>query len=587
MADASPPPGRRGAAHVRHLTGPLAGRSVTLRRRHVVFGTAAGCHVRFPAGTAGVAPEHFELNWDAGHYELRVNRRDPVYLNGRRAADGDEPTSDCTLQVGEGGPTLSVHLVVRPPLSRRAMAARVALAVLALALGAVAVRSVVDARARARREETLRLVQEALAARDAAARSTSWEAIAAATSPAVYLVVARDADPAAGESQIGTAWVAAPGRLATNAHVVAAVRDAQAAGRRVVVRASTAPHADIAVSGSVMHPAFEPFAAAWREYAPMRVAAGGLASPRDLVEGYDVGLLDVEAGAALAPPLPIATTETLRELRQGEPVAYLGYPSERLTVVDQSRPIPRLQTGTLVAFTTFTLTKPDADDAQLIEHSLPATGGASGSPIVNHRGEVVGLLSGGNIAPSGDGGRLPNAAQVNFGQRADVLTALLRDEPIDLAALRQRWSDDLQRYESPDRVIDRDMARLEREWTAEHGGPGAVQVVREERLTGPWTAQSGHPGLVLDLRLDPGYYMLLVRGDRRRDVNAALLAPLLFLPPTVLARDDEKDPYPILRHRVTTASSLLLAIQDAGPAPGESPGGEPLPVTLRVLRSQQ
>jgi hypothetical protein len=60
-----------------------------------------------------------------------------------------------------------------------------------------------------------------------------------------------------------------------------------------------------------------------------------------------------------------------------------------------------------------------------IEHSLPSTGGASGSPIVNARGEVVAILSGGNIIPSEVCPQQPNAAQVNFAQRIDVLTHLL------------------------------------------------------------------------------------------------------------------------------------------------------------------
>jgi hypothetical protein len=62
--------------------------------------------------------------------------------------------------------------------------------------------------------------------------------------------------------------------------------------------------------------------------------------------------------------------------------------------------------------------------AQLIEHSLPSAGGASGSPIFDSRGQVVALLSGGNNIASKDG-RIPNAALVNFAQRADLLRDLI------------------------------------------------------------------------------------------------------------------------------------------------------------------
>ena len=70
----------------------------------------------------------------------------------------------------------------------------------------------------------------------------------------------------------------------------------------------------------------------------------------------------------------------------------------------------------------------------LIRHNLPATGGASGSPIFAPNGEVVGILFAGNIlldsyckekqkAAKKDPGicRMPNAAMINFAERADLL----------------------------------------------------------------------------------------------------------------------------------------------------------------------
>ena len=61
---------------------------------------------------------------------------------------------------------------------------------------------------------------------------------------------------------------------------------------------------------------------------------------------------------------------------------------------------------------------------QLVQHDLPSTGGASGSPIVGASGKVVALLNAGNMFFI-DGDRVPNAALVNFAQRADLIRDML------------------------------------------------------------------------------------------------------------------------------------------------------------------
>jgi hypothetical protein len=58
---------------------------------------------------------------------------------------------------------------------------------------------------------------------------------------------------------------------------------------------------------------------------------------------------------------------------------------------------------------------------------LPITGGASGSPVIDSNGRVVAIASGGNVM-SLDGKRIPNAALVNYAQRADALADLLAGE---------------------------------------------------------------------------------------------------------------------------------------------------------------
>ena len=98
----------------------------------------------------------------------------------------------------------------------------------------------------------------------------------------------------------------------------------------------------------------------------------------------------------------------------------------------------------------------DAKDQLLIQHTVPVTGGMSGSPLVDGSGKVVGIVSGGNTdnfvnevtVPKGgdqaantkpsdknkfeiDKMRIPSAALVNFAQRIDLLEALTAARSID------------------------------------------------------------------------------------------------------------------------------------------------------------
>ena len=105
----------------------------------------------------------------------------------------------------------------------------------------------------------------------------------------------------------------------------------------------------------------------------------------------------------------------------------------------------------------------DAKDQLLIQHTVPVTGGMSGSPLVDGSGKVVGIVSGGNTdsfvtevtVPKGgdqaanansvgknkleiDKMRIPSAAMVNFAQRVDLLEGS-PSGAVDLAAQRSYW----------------------------------------------------------------------------------------------------------------------------------------------------
>jgi len=133
---------------------------------------------------------------------------------------------------------------------------------------------------------------------------------------------------------------------------------------------------------------------------------------------------------------PLAGTNTLHSLKSGEPVAFLGFPMEKLDQgnVNIDNPVASMQSGMVVAVSDFEMKDAGKDGNLLIRHNLPSTGGASGSPIFNRKGEVVALLYAGNVIgqvmKDGEIDRAPSAAQINFAVRADLLKGM--GEPVDI-----------------------------------------------------------------------------------------------------------------------------------------------------------
>jgi hypothetical protein len=98
---------------------------------------------------------------------------------------------------------------------------------------------------------------------------------------------------------------------------------------------------------------------------------------------------------------------------------------ENLMQLPLGRPTPITQLGNIVAQTDFFLLRRPGKARHLIMHSLPAAGGASGSPIVNRMGEVVAVYNAANVHIADFDDRIPSAVDINFGQRADLVRELL------------------------------------------------------------------------------------------------------------------------------------------------------------------
>ena len=128
--------------------------------------------------------------------------------------------------------------------------------------------------------------------------------------------------------------------------------------------------------------------------------------------------------------------------------------------VNLQRPTPQMQFGRLTAITTdFNTSEDEAAPGRLntlLQHSLPATGGASGSPMLNERGEVVGMLSAVNFAMLGKH-RIPTGVGVNFAQRANLVSELIDDDDASHAARSSYWNGEIQQLYASGKVEEKDV----------------------------------------------------------------------------------------------------------------------------------
>lgn len=438
------------------------------------FGRSSVNDIQFPADDTSISRQHLSLQLENDRYQVAMQADNPVFINGEEAYPDDElPLGKHRLTVGlEDSPeqfeivitSQDEGLAVTEPSYKikqsaakqhKSLRKKVTIAIAALAVIGFVGYKLLD--------ETSNLLDkqlQLLAAQSEKANVLArFEDTVLSQRDSVYLVAIKSGERLVGQ---GTAWVVGDGVLATNAHVVeglqASLEDASDDTSAVVISPQGPDNLQHTIIGMELHPHWDMFSE--HQTNVYRLMDDG--SELDLTPAYDVALLSVDRPDALAAPLKIADNTDLYSLDSGAAVAFVGYPMEDAIGggFNYSSPTPQVQFGAVTSVTDYFMVKESEQRNHLIQHSLPAHGGASGSPIFNVNGEVVALFNAGNVVFV-EGHRVATGIGVNFAQRADILNEMLNDNVAQIEPQRlEFWGQRLSDYKTPAQIIVSDWRRM-------------------------------------------------------------------------------------------------------------------------------
>lgn len=246
----------------------------------------------------------------------------------------------------------------------------------------------------------------------------SWDEILDSKVKSVYVCI--HAQDLGGDKPylqpFGTAWAVAPGMLATNAHV-AEQWEELSDGDEFLVRDNSSTPVDLRIERVEYHPGYEMF----REF-----RARYLPAAASMPDAFDVALLHVseEDADKLNPPLELASNSNAQDLKAGQKICMIGFPMEDQAKdgIDRDRPEPRMIPGFVTRMADVFFANAEPEDCLSLACSLQSAGGASGSPLFNSAGEVVGLNSAGDYKFVGSERFGSGGA---YGQRVDILRELI------------------------------------------------------------------------------------------------------------------------------------------------------------------
>jgi rhodanese-related sulfurtransferase len=161
-----------------------------------------------------------------------------------------------------------------------------------------------------------------------------------------------------------------------------------------------------------------------------------------VMSGRDLALLSVEASE-----MPAFKLGESRNLKIGDQIHILGFPGVVLTheLLNSTAKVEASVTnGAVSGF------KQDVQNQAVIQTDAPAAWGNSGGPVVDARGEVIGVLTFVSLAPGAGGGIVQG---FNFVIPADAVREFLRGTKVDLndkSPFNEHWHAGLRKFFTDD-----------------------------------------------------------------------------------------------------------------------------------------
>lgn len=464
---------------ITHLEGPLAGQTQHFddKTKTIKFGRESDCQVVYPPEYTIVGKQHFQLErQSSGDYRVNLEGKRYVNVDSVPADNHTVVASGSVLRLGSAkdGPSFKAEIdkgkaalpdtmeqekvkTWREMLVDTRRIGAAGLAALATLLTASVVYFMIQT------DSLQNQVEQAKAEAVELASKSFSQATLSKAAAAVHLVVKKDGGKLI---PMATAWAFAPDKLGTNAHVTEALDGAESSYAIVVLPFEAGKDAVIVeIKDVITHPGY----GAFKVYRETRgTARGGKFTALDIVSQYDVGIIETATPLPADPKtgkptmLELASDAELRALSPGTPVALIGFPSEGLKGADTKATAPPThQFGWISSLMNVFMGNAEPGQQILLQHSVPVAGGASGSPLIDTEGKVIGVVTGGNVVRLAKAGgdksegaaaetqRVPNAALINFAARADLL-GFLRDGQAEqqLAQDKAYWDEASKQFDN-------------------------------------------------------------------------------------------------------------------------------------------